>query len=48
MRLRIKLVVWAVAILVHALLIEGKGKNYYSILGLKKNANEKAIKKAYR
>lgn len=48
MRLRIKLVVWAVAVLAHALLIEGKGKDYYGILGLKKNADENAIKKAYR
>lgn len=48
MRFRIKQVVWAAAILAHALLTEGKGKDYYGILGLKKNADENAIKKAYR
>lgn len=48
MRLGIRHVVWAGLLLAQALLSEGKGKDYYGMLGLKKNANEAAIKKAYR
>ena len=49
MRLRFKQVFWVAAVLAaHALLAEGKGKDYYSILGLRKNADDRAIKKAYR
>lgn len=48
MRLRFREIFWAAALLSHALLSEGKGKDYYSTLGLKKNAKEDAIKKAYR
>lgn len=48
MRLRVRHVVWAGLLLVQAFLSEGKGKDYYGMLGLKKNASEAAIKKAYR
>lgn len=36
------------ALLVQALLAEGRGKDYYSTLGLKKNAKDGDIKRAYR
>ena len=39
---------YAASLLAQALLSEGKGKDYYGALGLKKNASEAAIKKAYR
>lgn len=48
MRLPVRHLVWAAALLTQALLSEGKGKDYYETLGLKKNAKEAAIKKAYR
>ena len=48
MRLRVRHVLWAGLVLAQALLSEGKGKDYYGMLGLKKNASEAAIKKAYR
>lgn len=48
MRLRVRHIVWASLLLAQALLSEGKGKDYYGMLGLKKNASEAAIKKAYR
>lgn len=48
MRLRVRHVLWAGFVLAQALLSEGKGKDYYGMLGLKKNASESAIKKAYR
>ncbi|CAM9757089.1 unnamed protein product, partial [Hapterophycus canaliculatus] len=48
MRLGVRHVFLAAALLAQALLSEGKGKDYYGTLGLKKNAKEAAIKKAYR
>lgn len=48
MKLRVRQFLLAAAFLAQALLTEGKGKDYYSTLGLKKNAKEAAIKKAYR
>lgn len=48
MRLGVRHVIWGAALLAQALLSEGKGKDYYGTLGLKKNAKEAAIKKAYR
>lgn len=48
MKLRVQQFLLAAAFLAQALLTDGKGKNYYSTLGLKKNAKENAIKKAYR
>lgn len=46
--MRLRHLVWAAAVLAQSLLSEGKGKDYYGALGLKKNAKESAIKKAYR
>lgn len=48
MKLRVRQILWGVALLAQALIAEGAGKNYYNTLGLKKNAKEDAIKKAYR
>ena len=48
MKVRVRQFLMATAFLAQALLTEGKGKNYYSALGLKKNAKEDDIKKAYR
>lgn len=48
MRFRIRHVLYVASLLAHALLSEGKGKDYYGELGLKKNASDAAIKKAYR
>lgn len=48
MKLRVQQFLLAAAFLAQALLTDGKGKNYYSTLGLKKNAKDNAIKKAYR
>lgn len=47
--MKLRQLLWVgIAVLVQALLAEGKGKDYYGVLGLKKNAKEDAIKKAYR
>ncbi|CAM9355383.1 unnamed protein product [Ectocarpus sp. 8 AP-2014] len=46
--MKLRHLVWAAALLAQSLLSEGKGKDYYGALGLKKNAKESAIKKAYR
>lgn len=49
MRLRLRqLLVVGAALLAQALIAEGKGKDYYGTLGLKKNAKDDDIKKAYR
>lgn len=48
MKLRVRQLLLAAAFLAQALLSDAKGKDYYSTLGLKKNAKESAIKKAYR
>lgn len=48
MRLPVRHLVWVAALLAQALLAECKGKDYYETLGLKKNAKDAAIKKAYR
>lgn len=48
MKLRVRQILWGVALLAQALITEGAGKNYYSTLGIKKNAKDDAIKKAYR
>ncbi len=48
MRLGVRHVLYVAGLLAQALLSEGKGKDYYGELGLKKNASEAAIKKAYR
>lgn len=47
--MKVRRLLWlSAALLAQTLLVEGKGKNYYSTLGLKKNAKEDQIKKAYR
>lgn len=47
--MRVRRLLWlSAALLAQTLIVEGKGKDYYSTLGLKKNAKEDAIKKAYR
>lgn len=48
MKLPFRQLLLAAALLAQALLADAKGKDYYSTLGLKKNAKEDAIKKAYR
>lgn len=47
--MKLRQLLWlSAALLAQTLLVEGKGKDYYATLGLKKNAKEDAIKKAYR
>lgn len=48
MKLRVRQILWGVALLAQALVAQGAGKDYYSTLGIKKNAKDDVIKKAYR